>query len=212
MEATGPVPAAGPARPGRPPSTTRLQVELAAFRLFAVQGFEATTVEDIARASGISRRTFFRYYASKNDIVWGDFAGELRRMQRWLADADPARPLRDTLVAGILAFNVPPAPLQEQHRQRMTLILGVPALQAHSTLLHAAWRGVVAEHVGRRLGRPAQDLVPQVFGHALLGAAVAAYERWLSPAAPPLAEVLREALEYVLDGLASAARGGPAAP
>ena len=54
-----------------------------AFTLFAARGFDATAVDDIASAAGIARRTFFRYYASKNDLVWGDFDGELRRFRAW---------------------------------------------------------------------------------------------------------------------------------
>ncbi|MGI8756023.1 MAG: TetR family transcriptional regulator, partial [Acidimicrobiales bacterium] len=82
--------------PGRPPSTDRTELAAIAFALFNQQGFEVTTVDDIARAAGISRRTFFRYYASKNDAVWGDFDGLLQAMERWLAETPDDRPLMET--------------------------------------------------------------------------------------------------------------------
>src|SRR5437660_7051579 len=50
---------------GRPPATTRGDIEAVAFALFARNGFEETTVEEIAAAAGIGRRTFFRYFGSK---------------------------------------------------------------------------------------------------------------------------------------------------
>lgn len=53
---------------GRPEATSHAAIEEAAFALFAERGFEATTIDDIARAVGVSRRTLFRYYPSKNDI------------------------------------------------------------------------------------------------------------------------------------------------
>ena len=80
----------------------------------------------------------------------------------------------------------------------MRLILDTPALQAHSTLRYAAWRRVVAEYAGRRLGMPADGLVPRAIGHASLGVALAAYERWLDGAGE-----LRTLLDEVFRSLES---------
>jgi len=55
-----------------------------AFGLFDRLGFEGTTVGHIARAAGIGRRTFFRYFASKNDVPWVGFEERLERMRAWL--------------------------------------------------------------------------------------------------------------------------------
>ena len=74
---------------GRRPRTTRAELERVAFALFEAKGFDETTVDDIAAAAGIGRRTFFRYYPSKNDVVWGDFDGELARLRGWLAATPP---------------------------------------------------------------------------------------------------------------------------
>lgn len=57
---------------GRRPSTTREAIARQALDLFERNGFDATTVDEIAAAVGISRRTFFRYYGSKRDVVWGN--------------------------------------------------------------------------------------------------------------------------------------------
>ena len=66
-------PPAGGRRRGRPPGTSRRELELIALRLFAAQGFEETTVDQIAVRAGISRRAFFRYFDSKPDVLWAEF-------------------------------------------------------------------------------------------------------------------------------------------
>ena len=76
----------GGGQPGRRRVTSRGELEHVAFELFEANGFEQTTVEDIAAAAGIGRRTFFRYFRSKNDVPWGTFELELERMRarlRW---------------------------------------------------------------------------------------------------------------------------------
>jgi mycofactocin system transcriptional regulator len=166
-------------RVGRRRMTSRGELEHVAFDLFGEDGFDRTTVDDIATAAGISRRTFFRYFPSKNDVVWGDFDGMLDRMRRRLAACPPDRPLMDEVREALLDFNRVPAEELPWHRRRMALILRTPALQAHSTLRYADWRAVLAGFVGERLGQSAAALAPQAIAHATLGVAVAAYEQWL---------------------------------
>lgn len=180
--------------PGRPPATSRAELERVAFGLFAERGFERVTVDEIASAAGIGRRTFFRYFESKNDVVWGDFSGHLERMRADLESVDPTVPVVEALVESIVAFNTYPDEEMAGHRQRMELILTVPELQAHSTLQYGAWRDVVAGFVAARTGADPLDLAPQVTARAALGAAVAAYDRWLRFEDEPLVEVMRAAL------------------
>ena len=166
-------------RPGRPAATTRAELEQVALELFAERGFVATTVDDIAAAAGIGRRTFFRYFASKNDVVWGDFELGLLALRAHLATMQPGRPLLDELREAVLAFNRFDPGEVPWHRDRMALILTVPSLQAHSTLRYAAWRSVIAEFAAARLGGSPADLLPQLVAHSCLGAALAAYDQWL---------------------------------
>jgi mycofactocin system transcriptional regulator len=180
-------------RPGRPPVTSRAELERQALELFTRRGFVETTVQDIAAAANVSRRTFFRYYASKNDVVWGDFDGLLRGMEDWLDAAPDDGGLLSTLTNAVVLFNSVPPEAVASHRQRMSLILHVPALQAHSTLRYADWRGVVARYAAARLQLPASDLAPQLVGHVALGAAVAAYEQWLANESADLAPLLIQA-------------------
>ena len=180
-------------RTGRPPVTTPADIERVALELFARNGFEETTVDDIAAAAGISRRTFFRYFASKNDVVWGDFDVLLDGLDEWLSHVAPDAPMLETLSAAVVRFNSVPPEAVPAHRARMSLILHVPALQAHSTLRYADWRGVVARFAARRLAEPVDALAPQLVGHVALAAAVAAYERWLRDGSAELGALLAAA-------------------
>jgi mycofactocin system transcriptional regulator len=196
-----PVPASpavsGAGHPGRRRATSRAELEQAAFALFAAQGFDATTVDEIAAAAGIGRRTFFRYFPSKNDIPWGAFEDELERMRVRLKACPPEVPLMDAIRVALIDFNrVAPAQVP-LHRRRMELILRVPTLLAHSTLRFTAWREVVAEFVAERTGRRPDDLAPQTIAHAVLGVAIAAYEHWLDDPGSDLGALLDDAMRQL---------------
>ena len=181
--------------------TSRSEIEHIALDLFSERGFESTTVDDVAAAAGIGRRTVFRYYASKNDIPWGAFDEQLERMRASFA----ALPMEISVIDGVrevvLAFNEVPLAEQPWHRQRLRLILDTPALQAHSTLRYAAWRRVVAEYAARRLGQSVEDLLPQTIAYASLGAALAAYERWLAEDGTQLRDLLDSVFRALGRGL-----------
>jgi mycofactocin system transcriptional regulator len=184
----------GNGHPGRRRATSRTELEQVAFTLFTARGFDATTVDEIAAAAGIGRRTFFRYFPSKNDVPWGAFEDELERMRVRLKACAPEVPVMDAIRYALIDFNrVAPAQVP-LHRRRMQLILRVPTLLAHSTLRFAAWRAVVAEFVAERTGRRPDDLAPQAIAHAVLGVSVAAYEHWLDDPGADLGSLLDRAM------------------
>jgi mycofactocin system transcriptional regulator len=183
-------PPAGRERLGRPPVTSRAELEQIALDLFIRNGFVETTLDDIAAAAGIARRTFFGYFSSKNDVVWGDFDTLLRGMEEWLAGHGDEVALLDAVTEAVVRFNDLPPEAVPAHRRRMALILHVPALQAHSTLRYADWRGVVARFAARRLDQPPEAPLPQLIGHLALGSAVAAYEQWLADETSDLPSLL----------------------
>jgi mycofactocin system transcriptional regulator len=189
---------------GRPPATTRADIERAAFALFADRGFDETTVDDIAAAAGIGRRTFFRYFGSKNDVVWGEFDRGLEHFRAVLDAGDAGRSWPEALREAVVDFNSLDPALVPLHRDRMELILHVPALQAHATLMYARWRDVVTEFVAARTGAKPDALLPRLVGHTALAAAVAAYEQWLAEPGSRLADLLDEAMRHLELGLAQA--------
>jgi mycofactocin system transcriptional regulator len=187
-------------RSGRPPATSRADLERVAFALFEEKGFDAASVDDIAATAGIARRTFFRYYASKSDLVWGDFEDGLAQLRAHLAGVPSDVPLLWAIHDAVIAFNALPPGQEDAHRRRMTLILGVPTLLATSTLRFAQWRRVIAEFAADRLALAPGDLLPTLIGYAALGASLAAYELWLSNEAADLAELLDQALSQLATG------------
>ncbi len=190
---------------GRPKATSRAALERLAFELFARKGFDETTVDDIAGAAGIGRRTFFRYFQSKNDLVWGDFEGHLQRFRELLAGTDPRTPMMTALRGAVVEFNRFDPEDVPWHRQRMRLILRVPTLQADATLRYASWRRIVRDFAAERSGLPPSAMFPRLAGYTVLAAAIAAYEHWL--AAEPdteLSALLDEAIRRTGEGLASA--------
>ncbi|WP_243788623.1 mycofactocin system transcriptional regulator [Saccharopolyspora gloriosae] len=191
------------AGPGRRRTTSPVELERVAFELFDSDGFEQTTVERIARSAGIGRRTFFRYFDSKNDVVWGAFTEQLDVMRERFRARPPEEPLMDSIRVVVVEFNrVEPAET-ERHRRRLELILRVPALQAHSTLRYADWRAVVADFAAERLGTSARALEPQTIAHAALGAALAAYDHWLERPGADLCATLDSALRRLAAGFAA---------
>ena len=189
MAAVGRRPAAG-----RPEVTSHAAIEQSAFRLFADQGFDATTLDAIAAEVGVGRRTLFRYFASKNDIPWGQFDRTLDGFRQILAGMPTDIPLHEAVHRGVLAFNEFPEDAQPPHRDRMRLILHTPALQAHSVLRYGEWRAVIAEYIADRLGLAPTDLMPRVVGHVSLALALSAYEEWLQSASASLPDLLDAAM------------------
>ncbi|WP_146362134.1 mycofactocin system transcriptional regulator [Arthrobacter yangruifuii] len=188
-----------PARTGRKPVTSKADLSHAALALFDLRGFDRVTVDEIAAAAGIGRRTFFRYFPSKNDLPWGDFEELLAGMETYLRSLPESVPLGNALCSAVIEFNRLPPEEVPYHRQRMELLLRVPALQAHSTLRYTAWRQVVARFAASRLGVPEGSLQPQAIAWALLGLCLAAYEQWLERPGAELTDILRESLALVTE-------------
>jgi mycofactocin system transcriptional regulator len=195
-------------RLGRRRSTTGDHITAVALDLFAARGFDEVSVDDVAKAAGIARRTLFRYYPSKNAIPWGDFDAHLEYMRHLLDEVDPTVPIGDALRAALLAFNTFGDEENPRHRQRMRVILQTAALQAYSMTMYAGWRAVVAAFVARRLGAEPADLVPQTVAWTMLGVALSAYEHWLADQSVPLAKALGDAFDTVSEGLRALDRPG----
>lgn len=194
-------------RSGRPRTSSLEEVSEIALRLFVRRGFEQTTLQDVADAVGVSKRTLLRYFPSKNDIVWGAFDEQLQALRARLADSDPTRPMMEVLREAVVAFNDYGEAVLPELRDRMTLITSVPALQAHSMLRYADWCAVIAEFVARRLRLGREHQIPQVIASAALGTAMATYRCWVVDPDLDLLAALDEAFRLLAAGFDAKALG-----
>ncbi|MFV0132233.1 TetR family transcriptional regulator [Streptomyces sp. HMX87] len=164
--------------PGRPPMREALVA--AAFRLFLERGYEQTTVDDIVALAGVGRRSFFRYFPSKEDVVFPDHERCLADMTDFLAaspeDAEPVRRVCDAarLVLRMYAEN----PSFSVQRYRLTK--KVPGLRAYE--LSVVWRyeRALAAYLRERLaGHPDGTLRADVIAAAVVAAHNNALRSWL---------------------------------
>jgi AcrR family transcriptional regulator len=161
----------------RKKAKTRWAIQEHALRLFAEQGYDATTVDQIAAAAEISPSTFFRYFATKEDVVVQDEFDEqfVDAFRTAGAAQDPVEALRRTIVRAVASADPRE---REKSRQRMDLIFSVPALRARTVqntldAFHDAVRGFA-----EGAGRPTDDLATQAFVGALLGLALPVFAQW----------------------------------
>lgn len=186
---------------GRPASTSVHKLAEIAQELFLSKGFTETSVDDIAAAAGVSRRTFFRYFPTKADVLWVETHEELRRVRDGLAAAPAHESWRETLCRVIPAAYVPSQRQRVWALQRAELVLREPAVQGPMAPHLADWRAVVAEFAARRLGAEPTGMLPIAVSAAALSAALAAHEYWLAHPAEDLPDVMAQMLRLMLPRL-----------
>ncbi|MGP4045900.1 TetR family transcriptional regulator [Streptomyces sp. 2A115] len=155
----------------------------AAFRLFLERGYEQTTVDDIVALAGVGRRSFFRYFPSKEDVVFPDHERCLADMTEFLSEGgdadDPVARVCDAarLVLRMYAEN----PTFSVQRYRLTK--KVPGLRAYE--LSVVWRyeRALAEYLrGRFAGRRDGTLRADVIAAAVVAAHNNGLRSWLRSA------------------------------
>ena len=163
----------------RKKAKTRWAIQEHAMRLFGEQGYAATTVDQIAAAAEISPSTFFRYFATKEDVVVQDVYDDLfvEAFRAAGGTKDPIATLRQA-VAG--AFREMPADELAQSGQRAALVLAEPALRSRSVdnfvAVAGRCRAALAESTGRDVDDPGVAALVGAFTGVLLSVAVSVAE------------------------------------
>jgi TetR/AcrR family transcriptional regulator, regulator of mycofactocin system len=187
-------------RRGRPPGTSRRELELIALRLFTDRGFDNTTIEQIAAEAGVSKRTFFRYFGSKASVLWSEFDHEVEVIRAALADVPAGVPMMEAIRRAVVAANHYGLSDVPELRLRMNLIGSVPALHASAAVHYDAWERAISDFAATRIGQPAGSLYPLAVGRATLAACRAAYDRWSARADADLTFYLDAALAALATG------------
>jgi mycofactocin system transcriptional regulator len=188
------------ARRGRPPGTSRRVLEQIALRLFDEQGFDETTVDQIATEAGINKRSFFRYFDSKASVLWSAFDAEVTALRHELDAASPDVPIMEAIRVAVVAVNHYSAADVPELRTRMNLIGSSPGLYAGAAMHYDAWERAISDFVAGRTGQPADSLYPLAVGRATLAACRAAYDRWVARADTNLTVYLDAALSALAAG------------
>jgi AcrR family transcriptional regulator len=181
----------------RKKAETRRALQREALRLFTAQGYEATTVEQIAAAANVSAMTFFRYFPSKEDVVLADEYDALlaAHLAAQPADATPLDKIRwgvrDSLA---LVY----AEARDDLLVRIRLILATPALRARLF----ANQGTTADLLARSFGAGSRDwkrnLRAKVIAAACLAAMTEAILLWAqADGVRPLPELIDRAFDVL---------------
>lgn len=207
----GPSPASRPGLRERKKIKTRRAIRAAAYGLIREQGYDATTIEQIAERAEVSPSTVFRYFPVKEDIVLTDEydAVLLEHLRARPADEPPMESLRSVIRTAVgLALAEEP----EVTRLRTALMAEVPAVRARMTENASATGRLLCHALAGRTGLPADALEVRVFATSLMGGLMEASLHWAETGfEADLTDLVDRAFDVLEHGL-PAARGNPGEP
>ncbi len=155
----------------RKKAKTRLAIREHAMALFKDQGYDKTTVEQIAAAAEVSPSTFFRYFPSKEEVVLQDDYDALliAAFHAQEVGVPPLQALRKAISEVFLSM---PEGQQVQEAERVRLMTEVPELRARMLAQVSEMIQMLAEAVAERVGRQSDDFEVRTFAGALVGVAL----------------------------------------
>jgi AcrR family transcriptional regulator len=175
----------------RKKEATREALVEAALELFAAQGFDATSVDQIADRVDVSARTFHRYFPAKEHVLFADTASRMELVATQLASDDGTRPVLDVLrdtameLASVLAVD------PRRQALRFRIIEGNDRLRAHNLRASEEIADLFAAHAAVRLGLDRSDRLPRLLGNWTYGVLRTAHRRWLDSPTLDMVEEVR---------------------
>ncbi|GAA1902484.1 TetR family transcriptional regulator [Streptomyces durmitorensis] len=187
---------------------TRIAIREATYRLINEQGYDATTVEQIAEAAEVSPSTVFRYFPTKEDIVLTDEYDPLleEELRARPADEPIVESLRHVLRRAVgLGFTEEP----EVSRLRTRLMIEVPAVRSRMLESMSVTGRMLCRVIAERTGRDPGELEVRVFSMGLIGALTETAAYWAEHGHQ---DDLGELVGRTMDMLAAGFASGPGAP
>ena len=184
----------------RKKAKTRAAIQREALRLFREQGYAATTVEQIAAAVEISPSTFFRYFATKEDVAMYDDLDPLfiKVFEEQPPEMSPVQALRNAL--HMVFAGLPNAEMTRQW-ERSHWILTVPELRMRMLDQFASMIQLIAGLLAQRLDRMADDPALHAYAGAMIGVVLAAFLGATEASADDFLARIDASLAYLEAGL-----------
>lgn len=156
--------------------STRRAIQHAALGLYADRGFHATTIDELCERAEVARRTFFRYFSSKEDVVLGQLRADVEVASSVFAEASESEPLDALLTRAAAAVVVNP----EMFAKFAEVVISVPELRSTYLGMLADFEDFLRGLVARRMNRgPGDERVRLAAAAAVAGYRVAV-ETWLA--------------------------------
>jgi AcrR family transcriptional regulator len=170
---------------------TYARIQAEAMRLFLERGFDTVTLDDIAAAADVSRRSLFHYFESKEEIVFSTKAEFPRLVVEAIGRRPADEPLIDMVENAMLEMATSHIPAQTRNYAR--LIRDTPALRAGDQAKYEYVERLSAKSLAARKGLPENDIACRVIAAAAIGIIKLATEAWLAKGGPKLEVFIKAA-------------------
>jgi AcrR family transcriptional regulator len=191
----------------------RYEIASAAIKLFIEHGLDGTTVDEIAAEAGVSPRTFFRHFETKEQAAFPDHDERIEGMRQQLSahrsSLSPLRVVIELSRQSAHQFLEDPA----LYRPRIQLVRANPALRDRERLIDQKYEDVLADYLRDELADdPTAGLKAQVIAAAIVAAVNHTNDQWASDPSVDAELLLADALQLVEDAFAPLVRPGTIAP
>lgn len=180
-------------------------IETAAIDLFEANGFDGTTIEEIAARADIAPRTFFYYFPTKEDVVLADYGGRLERVVSEFGQRPDTEAAWTALRSAFVVVAADYDTQRDELIRRFQIMADSPPVYARSLQLQAGWEDALTAALAKRAGNDADDLTPRLMASAALACMRSSLQHWLlNGLGSSLPLLMEQCFERMAQGMESA--------